>query len=396
MFKKKYDLAIINRSFWPECEILGEAKLRLAEKFAQEGGSCVITQSSTDIKAEAKAKKRGRGVRFFVLKSRTNSSSGIFYRVVDAISFGLYVFLTLCIARPKHVYVSTNPPVIVPFLVFIYSTIFRAQYTYHLQDIHPEIANVVLRMNKIVFRVLRYLDNITLRNANNLITLSDSMAQYLKSTSRTKTKIALIQNPSFEIPEAMRSVPKSQDFVFCGNAGRVQQMPVLLGAIEDYVNNGGKLKFTFAGGGVYATQIENLSRKYTQVTYLGYVKSSTVNSLVTEHRWALLPLEDEVTKYAFPSKSSSYLLANCRILTICGTDTTLAKWVVENGLGANVPPVKSLIVDEFFRIETTIESWTKPKNDLLISKITIAHFVEQTYDLLKNPNVISSQNETLY
>lgn len=81
---------------------------------------------------------------------------------------------------------------------------------------------------------------------------------------------------------------------------------------------------SFAGGGVYAPKIEELAGKHSQVTYHGYVKPSSANKLVTEHRWAILPIDDEVTKYAFPSKSSSYLASGCRILAICGEDTAVA------------------------------------------------------------------------
>src|SRR5690554_3752764 len=81
---------------------------------------------------------------------------------------------------------------------------------------------------------------------------------------------------------------------------------------------------SFAGGGVYAPKIEELAGKHSQVSYHGYVKPSSANRLVAEHRWAILPIDDEVTKYAFPSKSSSYLASGCRILAICGKDTAVA------------------------------------------------------------------------
>ena len=32
-----------------------------------------------------------------------------------------------------------------------------------------------------------------------------------------------------------------------------------------------------------------------------------------KHDWGILPIEDEVTKYAYPSKISSYILNDCKI-----------------------------------------------------------------------------------
>lgn len=336
MFKKKYGLAIVNRSFWPQSEILGEAKLRLAERAAQNGGACVIAQAKTDIKSEAVKKKRGDQVKFFVAKSRSDSSSNLILRIWDAFLFSPYVFWSLCRARPKHVYVSTNPPVVVPFLVFLYCRLFRAEYTYHLQDIHPEITNLVIPMNKVLFKALRGLDNISLRNATNLITLSDDMAKFLRETSGTKANIYLVDNPGFEISQESFLTPKEKDVVFCGNAGRVQQIPTLLKGIEIYLESGGKLSFTFIGGGVYVPQIEALAEKYSQVIYMGYLMPSKANRIVSEHRWAILPIQDEVTQFAFPSKSSSYIASGCKILGICGPETSVSKWIDRLGAGIHV------------------------------------------------------------
>ena len=351
MFKKKYDLAIINRSFWPESEILGEAKLLLAEQVAQKGRACVIAQALTNVEAELKRQNRGVGVKFYIAKSRSNSSSSLVRRVFDAVMFAPFVFWSLCRARPQHVYISTNPPVVVPFMVFLYCALFRAEYTYHLQDIHPEITNIVLPMNMLVLKFLRGLDNITLRHATHLVTLSEDMAEYLRKISRTKAPIHLIANPSFDMTDEIRNIPKTKDFVFCGNAGRVQQIPVLLAAIEAYISGGGKLNFSFAGGGVYVPQIEALAQRYKQVSYEGYVKPSVANRLVAEHRWAILPIDDEVTKYAFPSKSSSYLASGCRILAICGKETAVARWVHEYGAGVNVESEVQQVIQRFQEIE---------------------------------------------
>ena len=381
MFNKKHDLAIINRSFWPESEILGEAKLRLAEFVAESGKACVITQTKVDLISELKKSDRGTGVTFYASKSRTNSSSSLVRRILDAVSFAPFVFLSLVRSRPKHVYVSTNPPVIVPFTVFLYCLIWRSSYTYHLQDIHPEIVNIVSPINRMLFRLLRGIDNITLRNAKRIITLSDEMAEYVKKVSRTESAISLLDNPGFEVDTDLQSKPKTKDFIFCGNAGRVQQIPILIDAIRGYLDQGGELSFTFAGGGIYSSKIKQLADEYEKVTYHGYVKPSEANRLVAEHRWALLPILDEVTKYAFPSKSSSYILAGCRIVAICGKDTSVAKWVTNKAKGFVAEPSRDEIISVLTQMERVelIETTAKTyKFDL-----SIGHFVARLSDAMQ-------------
>ncbi|NWO01548.1 MAG: glycosyltransferase [Idiomarinaceae bacterium] len=365
MFKKKYDLAIINRSFWPENEMLGEAKLKLAEFFSgSKKKVCVITQSNADIERELEKAKRGNNVSFFYSKSYSNSSSSVSRRVLDTLLFAPFVFFSLIRGRPRHVYVSTNPPILIPLLVCLYAKTFRASFTYHVQDVHPEITDLVNPMNKLSFYLLRWLDNITLRNASRIITLSDEMVEYLKKTSNTGRPINIIDNPAFDLPRDIKGIKKSKNFVFCGNAGRVQQIPVLLNAIKAYLNNGGKLNFTFIGKGVYSPEIESLSKEYERVTYHGYLKPSSANNLVAEHQWAILPILDEVTRFAFPSKSSSYAASGCRVMAICGNKTSVSKWVEESGFGIQVNPVVKDLVDTFFQIEngfiSSVSSPVKP------------------------------------
>ncbi|MGX5913517.1 glycosyltransferase [Aliidiomarina sp. Khilg15.8] len=351
MRKGKYGLAIINRSFWPDSEILGEAKLRIAEEFAGSGKVCVIAQSAYDVEEMAGQQGRGPKVKFCIAKSRSDSSSGLVKRILDVALFAPFVFWSLLTTRPKHVYVSTNPPVLVPFIVFIYAKLFRASYTYHLQDIHPEITNIVLPMNPLLYRLLQAIDNVTLRHASQLITLSESMAQYLVERSDTEAEIVLIDNPSFDVSDAGSDVEKIKDVVFCGNAGRVQQIPIVLASIKQFFAEGGSLEISFAGGGIYAPEIQALADTFPQVTYYGYVKPQVASQLVAEHRWALLPIEDEVTKYAFPSKSSSYLASGCRILGICGPETSVASWIDSTNSGLHVEARVSEVVKALHAIE---------------------------------------------
>ncbi|KFZ29214.1 hypothetical protein IDAT_05960 [Pseudidiomarina atlantica] len=385
MFKKKYDLAIINRSFWPDNKILGEAKLRLAEEMSRNYRVCVIAQSALNLQQEARDKNRGKGIRFFSSKSRSNSSSHLLLRIADAFVFSPYVFLSLCRARPKHVYVSTNPPVVVPFIAFLYCFIFRAEYTYHLQDIHPEITNIIIPINKLLFGLLRKIDNIAIRNAREIITLSEDMAHFIRLRSKAKIPIHLITNPAFDLGEPATNLEKKSDIVFCGNAGRLQLIPTLVEAIAKFLEQGGNLTFTFVGSGVNADKLRELALKYEQVSYLGYLQPDKASRIVAEHRWALLPLKDEVTKYAFPSKSTSYLIANCRILGICGPDTSLARWITENGHGISVAPEVDQIVTVLWQIQLDEVHVENPNKES--EQYTIAQFVNRIVSILKPTNL---------
>lgn len=377
--KKKTDIAIVNRSFWPKSQVIGEGLLQFAEKTAKQHSVCVITQAEDDLPELLASHGRGEGIHIRACKAYTTSKSSLVLRFVEAIYFMFWTFISLIRAKPAHVYVSTNPPVVVPFIVALYCRLFKASYVYHLQDVHPEAANIVMPLNRFIYSLLKKVDNYTLRHAKTIITLSEDMKSYIQQRSGTTSPISLLDNPSFEItPISMKK--RTKDIVFCGNAGRLQLIPLLTAAISDYIQSGGKLRFTFAGGGVHLPEIKALAEKYHQVDYLGFIPALEAAELIRHHRWALLPIDDEVTKYAFPSKSSGYALSGSAILAICGINTSVARWVHKHQVGIVCEPEKLALVECFFSLEK------KEINDFTLDfafrdRLKISYFAEKLQDL---------------
>ena len=356
---KRYDLAIINRSFWPKNQIIGESLLQLGESASNKGKDVVIiTQHAGSLKKIAEKFGRGSDLLFRSCKSRSDSSTRLMFRIIDAVVFMLWVFWNLLVTRPKKIYVSTNPPLIVPFVVFIYSKISKASYVYHLQDIHPEAANIVVKLNPILFSFLKKIDGLVIRHASSIITITQTMKDEIVTRSNTKSHIYLIDNPTASFDRSTQL--KIKGFIFSGNLGRFQRIPLLLKSIEKYKAKGGILPFLFIGGGVCANEIQELSKKYTDIEYGGLVDSKKANELTSGYEWALLPIDDEVTKYAFPSKTSSYVSCGVKILSICSNHTSVAKWVLNNNYGVNSLPNINDIVSVFFKIENGLTINNEP------------------------------------
>lgn len=347
---KRYDLAIINRSFWPKNQIIGESLLQLGESASNKGKDVVIiTQHAGSLKKIAEKFGRGSDLLFRSCKSRSDSSTRLMFRIIDAVVFMLWVFWNLLVTRPKNIYVSTDPPLIVPFVVFIYSKISKASYVYHLQDIHPEAANIVVKLNPMLFSFLKKIDGLVIRHASSIITITQTMKDEIVTRSNTKSHIYLIDNPTASFDKSAQL--KIKGFIFSGNLGRLQRIPLLLKSIDKYKTKGGILPFLFIGRGVYANEIQELSKKYTDIEYGGLVDAKKANELTLGYEWALLPIDDEVTKYAFPSKTSSYVSCGVKILSICSNHTSVAKWVLNNNYGVNSLPNINDIVSVLFKIE---------------------------------------------
>jgi hypothetical protein len=380
MGPKKTDIAIVNRSFWPKSQVIGEGLLQFAELAAKQHSVCVITQEEGDLGELLASKGRGQGVQVRACKAYTTSASGLIKRMAEAVFFMLWTFISLVRAKPANVYVSTNPPVVVPFIVAVYCRLFNANYVYHLQDIHPEAVNIVVPLNGLVLRMLKGIDNYTLRHAKVIITLSEDMKAYIQQRSDTRSPIYLLDNPSFEVtpvPMAQRT----KDIVFCGNAGRLQRIPLLMTAIREYLQKGGNLWFTFAGGGVYAQDVKALADAHEQVDYLGFIPATEAAELVNNHRWALLPIDDEVTKYAFPSKSSGYALSGSGVIAVCGAQTSVARWVQKLKVGVVCDADHDALVNCFFLLEQREgESFTVV--DEIRERLQISYFAQRLQDIV--------------
>jgi len=352
MVEKPMKVAIINRSFWPVYPVIGEALLRFAENSSvQEKSVSVIMQDHTGIKDRLKEHQRGEGVRFYPVKALSSSASSVLLRALDAVFFMFWVIGVLLWVRPKRVYISTDPPVLVPFIVMLYSRCFSAEYIYHLQDIHPEAANVVISVNKWIYQLLLKMDVLSMRHAHSLITITQQMADEIRLRSATTAPIYVLDNPAVSFDDIEVAKSKIPGFSFCGNAGRLQRIPLVLDAIEVYFARGGLLSFTFAGGGIYAGLLQQFSERFEKFQYLGLVSPAEAAQVNADYTWALLPIEDEVTRFAFPSKSSSYVFSGAKILAVCGEHTSVAQWVKENCLGLVVKSDVNTLADTFFDIE---------------------------------------------
>jgi glycosyltransferase involved in cell wall biosynthesis len=176
------------------------------------------------------------------------------------------------------------------------------------------------------------------------------MKSEIINRSNTKKKILIIENPSVELDKDLTKIKKN-GISFTGNLGRLQRIPMLIKSIKKYFQKGGKLEFVFAGGGVYADQILKLSNDYPLIKYYGTVSSENAALISSSYEWALCPIEDQITHYAFPSKLATYACTGAKILAICSDDTSVANWIKKNRVGFVVKPTEESLIDIFFKIE---------------------------------------------
>jgi hypothetical protein len=359
-------IAIVSRSFWPENPAIGEALLLLAESLSKEAKPIVVTQVNKGFIDKLNKSERGQDVELAILPALTDSSSHMMFRVSELLLFTGFTFTSLVWHRPDKVYVATNPPVFTPMAVRWYCELFNKKYIYHLQDIHPEITSIVTGRSNLFTRLIKRIDTKTIEKASTVITLTKQMQSYIHKRADKPLTIRLLPNPSIQdSKQANSDIERIKGFVFCGNAGRLQRIPLLIESIKRYIQEDGKLPFVFAGGGIYSNAIQNLAGQYHNVSYLGVLTASEASNLLHQYSYGLMPIEDEVTKYAFPSKSSSYIFSGCQVIAICGKNTSVSEWINTNNLGYVAEPDIESLVTLFHSLEKTPLSELSITDELL-------------------------------
>ncbi len=366
MSSKVEKIAIVSRSFWPDNPAIGEALLLLAESLSKEAKPVVLTQVNKGFAKKLKKAGRGQDVKFATLPAFTDSSSPMILRVSELLLFTGFTFTSLVWHQPDKVYVATNPPVFTPLAVRLYCELFNKKYVYHLQDIHPEITSIVTGKNNFLTRMLERIDTKTIVKASTVITLTEQMQSYISKRTAKQLNIKLLPNPSVQDSKQVNSdIERIKGFVFCGNAGRLQRIPLLINSIKRYIQEDGKLPFVFAGGGIYSEAIQELADQHHNVSYLGVLTAHEASNLLHQYSFGLMPIEDEVTKYAFPSKSSSYIFSGCQVIAVCGKDTSVADWVDSHQLGYVAEPNIESLVNLFHDLEKSPLSELNITDELL-------------------------------
>lgn len=363
---------------------MGDALLTLAEVASQNYDVFVVLQDRVNVKQKYVESSRNYKINFRPMINVSSSKNTIIWRGFDALIFMFWVLINLLVIRPNKIYISTDPPVIVPFIVMIYSKVFKVNYVYHVQDIHPEATSLVKNFNNRIFNLLKWMDMQSTKHAEEIITISAKMAQSLNKRLENKRQIHLIDNPSLDFLAENFKSDKNKGCVYCGNFGRFQLISLILSAIEEYFRLGGSLEFYFAGDGFHSKEIIEFSKKHSNFHYLGVLDGSKAAELNAKYSWGLLPIDDQITEYAFPSKMSSYICAGVNILAICGEQTPVAKFVSKNKLGVIVKPNINHLVEAFSNIETGIyndNDFSMPRKKLK-PNLSLGAFVNNVYRVI--------------
>ena len=340
----------IHRFYWPDTPPYASMLRVIVRQWVNDGHEVDVLSSQPSYKAGVKNQKQpakevvdGAQVARLNLPSETGRP---LVRILNALRLGVGVFWQAVIRkRYDVVMISTSPPVLGGWFTALVARLTGARFIYHCMDIHPEIGRISGEFrNPGVFSLLSRIDRWTCAQAQPVVVLSEDMEDTLITRRAEAPPETLVIN-NFSLPSedsASDELPfpwSDEQFVllFAGNIGRFQGLDVLFDAMA-HLRNRQDIRLVMMGDG---TEKERLSRKAEEsdanVSFVGHQSVEVAKAAMFKASAGFVSLVPELYRYAYPSKTMTYLEQGCPVLVAVETDSCLARDVVRNGAGMAVP-----------------------------------------------------------
>ena len=266
-----------------------------------------------------------------------------------------FVVLWAALRGQRHdvIVAATIPPVINGLSGWLAARLTGAQFVYHLQDIYPEIGSAggLWRQNSVRHRVLLALDSFTCRHADRCVVLSQDMADSLVQRGVEKANLQIvnnfmlvefgsspIQSPEDDATLATQTLPDAEGryrIIFAGNLGRFQGLELLLQAFLDLTSLHESLELHFLGEGAAMQSLLTQAASHPRVFFHGHKPFEQAIAVMASCDTGIVSIQPDIYRFAYPSKTLSYLGQGLPVLALVEQESALAREVMDLQLGVS-------------------------------------------------------------
>ena len=242
--------------------------------------------------------------------------------------------------RYDLVWTATIPPVLQGWAGRIIAGLFGAKFLYHCQDIYPELAGHMglWRQDGLLYRVMASIERRTRERADLLVTLSDDMAATVRALGEPR-KLVVINNFPLEdfstvavsgnerpVVETRRDDDKIR-LIFAGNMGIFQGLEAVIDAMRLIETDCPAFEFVLMGEGKALPDLKRRAAGLSNVRFEPHRPYEEAQALITAADVGLVSLEPEIYRYAFPSKTLTYLGLGMPMLAVLEPESELANMI---------------------------------------------------------------------
>ena len=350
-----------NRSYYPDFGATGQLLTELCEDLSARFGYQITVVAGMPLAAEesvapmhwyspVRAEERN-GVRILRCWGTARPNRTLSGRIANYLSYFTSAVIASLRVGPADVVVTLTDPPIVALPAMATAALRGSRFVFLCQDVFPEVIRLLEGFqNRKIEAVLSWISRLTVRRADRIITLGDTMARRLVETKGAdRSKIRVVHNWS----DANAITPGSKDNPFTrehglvdrfvvmhsGNVGMSQDVDALLDVAEllrdlpDVV-----VAVVGVGSRKAHLQEEAQRRSLTNVRFFPYQpKSRLIDSFASADVF-IVSLKEGLAGYIVPSKLYGILVAGRPFVAAIEADSEAAQIAREHECGIPVNP----------------------------------------------------------
>jgi glycosyltransferase involved in cell wall biosynthesis len=348
-------ILVLNQYYWPGVEATAQLLAQLCEALARDYDVTVVTGHlyGHDLPAE----EVRNGVRIVRVRSTAYERSQIRLRAANYASYLGDTVLTALRGRPPDLVLCMTDPPIVGDVGLIVATRFRVPLLVISQDVFPEIAERVKRLeNPVVLGVLRRLVALYLRRADRVVAIGDTMKKRLEQKGAPPERVTVIPNwvdTTELVPQPRRNVWSAEQGVddafvvmHSGNVGHAQDLDTLVRAAT-FLHDLERLRILVVGFGARYGELTDLAERLEvtdKIRFLGYQPRSRLSLSLSSGDLHYVGLARGLSGYVVPSRLYGILAVGRPVLVSADADSETVRLVEEVGCGIVVPPGRPELV----------------------------------------------------
>ncbi|MEN8170720.1 MAG: glycosyltransferase family 4 protein [Pseudomonadota bacterium] len=343
-------ILLIHRYFWPDTPPYASMLRSIGKRLISDGHQVSVLSTQPSYKAAVSIKAQPSkeildGMTVYRVTLPNEAGRQVLFRLFNMLYFPLRILWHLLFnGKYDVVMVSTAPPVVVGVATAIGAKLRSSKFFYHCMDIHPEIGALSGEFkNPLLFKLLRRIDIYSCNAAKAVIVLSEDMLNALESRPKiTKRNHIILNNfalPDHEdvlspSPELLKSKGKFR-VLFAGNIGRFQGLELFVDAMAQ-LKLRPDIELVFLGEGSALTSLREQAKGLDNVIFLPHQSVGVAKAVIRDADLAIVSLSKDIYKYAYPSKTMTYLEQGCPLLVSVENESSLVEFVRAENIGVCV------------------------------------------------------------
>lgn len=221
-----------------------------------------------------------------------------------------------------------------------------------VHDVWPDnaVQSGLINNNGLLYRYFELWQKYVYDNSDIIICISDDMKEFIVGKGVEAKKIEVIYNWGYsdeivDIPWESNQFVKKYNLkkevfyaVYAGNIGKMQNVELVVRAAKK-LRNEAKIHFLIIGDGAKKEEIVGLSDSANNITILPFQPSDLAPHIYSMAGVNIIPLVEDGSKTAMPSKTGVVLSCGRPVVFCFGTDSMFSKKLQTYGAGLSVSAI---------------------------------------------------------